>query len=521
MQRVYARNTTIKDISNEKSLVREFLEQNHLQGYCRGNRLAYGLYHKDELVQIMTFGSPRYNRNYQLELIRECTRKGTQVIGGSSKLWKHFIKVNPHVHSVICYTDFNHKHELEFTNHYVKHLGFTTLTKPRKGKERQWVSDIYPRNDKYGKMYPDTLIKSKGPDRVLGTKFGTTQGKNEDLMTSLGYHIEERDYIHPQTDIWYKGGYIYKVTHTPSGRFYIGMSEKMDKTSIETYLGSGTIWRSILKTHPITEFVKEILAYTKTPKETYKLEIEHIKKYADDPLNQNIRLIEQGNHTCSECMSFASSHKKTCSKYIEHLCTECESVGKGSHKKTCSKYNGCIECGSKIIHLKTCSLVQQCEECGAYHKHKIGCSKYIETIPVGCIECGAKYMHKKTCSTYIPAKGCSLCDAKRGHKKTCKLFKQSKPCEYCNTKKGHTKDCKLYNRSSSICKECQGKNKHHKTACSLYTAPPSCLECNKIYGHKKICSQYKGYTKCTECGSGMPHKKTCSKHKYKGKINNR
>ena len=40
----------------------------------------------------MTFSKPRFNNQYDYELIRFCSLKGFNVIGGASKLWKYFLK---------------------------------------------------------------------------------------------------------------------------------------------------------------------------------------------------------------------------------------------------------------------------------------------------------------------------------------------------------------------------------------------------------------------------------------------
>ena len=61
-----------------------------MQGPVRGQTVCLGLIHEGELVQIMTFGKPRYNKNYQWELLRLCTNSDYNVLGGASKLFKNF-----------------------------------------------------------------------------------------------------------------------------------------------------------------------------------------------------------------------------------------------------------------------------------------------------------------------------------------------------------------------------------------------------------------------------------------------
>lgn len=86
---VYARKCEIREVSNEESRV--FLNNNHLQGNCISS-IKYGLYYNNELVELITFGKSRFNKNYDYELLRLCTKKYTTVVGGASKLFKHFLK---------------------------------------------------------------------------------------------------------------------------------------------------------------------------------------------------------------------------------------------------------------------------------------------------------------------------------------------------------------------------------------------------------------------------------------------
>jgi hypothetical protein len=105
--KVYARKTNIK-IIKEKEVVKSFLNKNHLQGFVNTN-INYGLYYNDELISLMTFMKTRkvLNKSHkdgEYELVRFCNKIGTSVVGGASKLFKHFIKdYNPI--SVLSYCD--------------------------------------------------------------------------------------------------------------------------------------------------------------------------------------------------------------------------------------------------------------------------------------------------------------------------------------------------------------------------------------------------------------------------------
>ena len=82
---------------------------NHLQGYRSAN-ITYGLYYNDELVELMSFSKTKYNRNLidenSREIIRSCTRLNTIVIGGTAKIFRHFIRDN-NPEFIFSYCDFN------------------------------------------------------------------------------------------------------------------------------------------------------------------------------------------------------------------------------------------------------------------------------------------------------------------------------------------------------------------------------------------------------------------------------
>ena len=105
--KIYARKCVIKEIKDNK-LIREFLENNHLQGFV-GSPIKLGLFYNNELVSLMTFGSKRKfmkqrNSDDVYEMLRFCSKINTSVIGGSEKLFKYFIKKYNPV-EVISYAD--------------------------------------------------------------------------------------------------------------------------------------------------------------------------------------------------------------------------------------------------------------------------------------------------------------------------------------------------------------------------------------------------------------------------------
>lgn len=105
--RVYARQCDVRDVDSRTAM--QFLDDNHIQGRCKA-KYHYGLYYKDELVSLMTFGKTRQQRKYNedydntWELLRFCNKLNTTVVGGASKLLKTFIReVKPH--RIVTYAD--------------------------------------------------------------------------------------------------------------------------------------------------------------------------------------------------------------------------------------------------------------------------------------------------------------------------------------------------------------------------------------------------------------------------------
>ncbi len=79
---------------------RSFLNQNHMQGHVNGTH--YGLTYNAQVIAVMTVGKPRFNKNYNLELLRFCVKINYTIMGGLSKLIKH-VK-NPG-ESILSYAD--------------------------------------------------------------------------------------------------------------------------------------------------------------------------------------------------------------------------------------------------------------------------------------------------------------------------------------------------------------------------------------------------------------------------------
>ena len=88
-KRIFARKCHIKEIDSDTA--KSFFDKNHLQGNSTAS-LNIGLFNDGDLVSCMSFSKPRYNKNYEWEIIRFSNRLNTLVVGGFSKLLKYFTK---------------------------------------------------------------------------------------------------------------------------------------------------------------------------------------------------------------------------------------------------------------------------------------------------------------------------------------------------------------------------------------------------------------------------------------------
>ena len=171
--KVHARECQVVKLSSSKCS--QFLNQYHLQGTCKGQKACYALVKDDDILEVMTFGQPRYNKNFEWEMLRLCTKSGVSVVGGAERLFSHFVEEYAPV-SVVSYCD-----RSKFTGRVYEKLGFKleSTGKPTK----HWYS-----SKKSEKMQhvTDSFLRQRGFDQIFGTNFGKGTS-NEVLMIERGY----------------------------------------------------------------------------------------------------------------------------------------------------------------------------------------------------------------------------------------------------------------------------------------------------------------------------------------------
>lgn len=182
---IYARLCEIKEVSLKEA--NDFLNLYHLQSGLTKQEVCLGLYYNNELIEIMTFGKPRYNKNYEYELLRLCTHKDYTITGGTQKLFKYFID-NYKPTSIISYCDIS-----KFSGDVYERLGFSlkSTSKPIK----HWY------NIKTEQHVTDNLLRQRGFDQLFGTNYGKGTS-NEELMIEYGF-VEVYD-CGQSTYIWTK-----------------------------------------------------------------------------------------------------------------------------------------------------------------------------------------------------------------------------------------------------------------------------------------------------------------------------
>jgi len=164
--RIFARKCVIKEVNDSTNF--ELL--NHLQGPGKSS-IRLGLYYNDELVSLMTFGKSRYDKRYQYELIRFCSKLNTTVIGGASKLLKYFER-NYEPESIISYANrrwsngnlyevlgFEYTHTTPPNYFYFKGLNLESRVKYQKHKLKKLLKQFDDTKTETSNMFQNNFRK--------------------------------------------------------------------------------------------------------------------------------------------------------------------------------------------------------------------------------------------------------------------------------------------------------------------------------------------------------------------------
>jgi hypothetical protein len=120
--KIYARKCEVRQITDTK-ILKQFLNNNHIQGYTHSS-INLGLFYNNELVSVMTFAKNRFKKeSNEIEMVRFCNLLNTNIIGGASKLFKHFLlNYNIDKLPIISFAD-----RRFFNGELYKNLGFNFI----------------------------------------------------------------------------------------------------------------------------------------------------------------------------------------------------------------------------------------------------------------------------------------------------------------------------------------------------------------------------------------------------------
>ena len=96
--KIYGRKCKVEMIDNAYN----FYDENHIQGGMY-SFINIGLFYNEELVSVLSFSKPRYNKQYDWEITRFANKLNTSVIGGFAKMLKYFKE--KYSGNVITYSD--------------------------------------------------------------------------------------------------------------------------------------------------------------------------------------------------------------------------------------------------------------------------------------------------------------------------------------------------------------------------------------------------------------------------------
>lgn len=160
---IYARNCRIEIV--DRRAEQQFLEEFHLQGYVPSS-VCYGLYADNQLMSIMSFSKPRFNSNYEFELLRLCTRFGVTIVGGAEKMFSHFVRsYNPD--SAVSYCDLS-----KFTGNVYNRLGMNLVR-------------VSPPNYKWAKfqqVYSRYQCQKHKLSKLLGDAFDPNLSESDNMI---------------------------------------------------------------------------------------------------------------------------------------------------------------------------------------------------------------------------------------------------------------------------------------------------------------------------------------------------
>lgn len=167
-KRIYARDCSVKVVAfNDYT---EFFKSTHISGSVPA-KIAFGLYRDGFLVSCMSFGKPRFDKNYEWEMLRFSSALNTVVLGAASKLFTAFMRrQNPT--SVLSYADLRYG-----DGRVYEKLGFNYVKSTSPGYSYHHIN---------GSVVSRMQAQKHKLANLLGDKFDATKSERDNML-SCGY----------------------------------------------------------------------------------------------------------------------------------------------------------------------------------------------------------------------------------------------------------------------------------------------------------------------------------------------
>lgn len=159
----------------------QFLEENDIHRTCRGQLVSFGLVKDEQVYQVMTFGKPKYDHSYNVQMMRMCTKRGFEITGGFDRL-SHFASADYGLSRIIAYCD-----RSKYTGREYEQLGMklARITPP----QLVWSKDK--------KKITANLLRIHGYNQLFGTNY--SDNADEQHMLESGwlpvYDCGQRVYV--------------------------------------------------------------------------------------------------------------------------------------------------------------------------------------------------------------------------------------------------------------------------------------------------------------------------------------
>jgi group I intron endonuclease len=317
---IYARKCKIREIEND--LCTEFLNKYHLQGDVNGQLIMLGIFLKDELLGVMTFGYPRYNNKVDWELLRLCYKDGVEIVGGSEKLFNYFINLKkPRNIISYCNTDI-------FDGGVYEQLKFKKMTSPKETFK-------YVKDDKF---ITESQLLKYGADKLIGVNLGKGVN-NEQILFDNGW-IKEH-YQTNSTYLWDNeiNGIIYKITNKVNGKIYIGQTTQTMELRWYGHCSDNekTPLHNAIKKYGKDNFLVEEIDRGTTYYELNGKEIRYIKEFNSLSHDNGYNVMNGGRRMYVQNLSQETKNKISISRKEYYKTHDHPNLGKSFSEETKNK----------------------------------------------------------------------------------------------------------------------------------------------------------------------------------------